>query len=198
MRHVRICLALAVALALSVLLPAAGVAAGTTTAAAPSATSAPAVAGGWGSDTSTYIGTFRVVPGAGTTTAHATVSSPAAGLFSMVVRAAAQLGAASGPVSNGQLVTFLRKVKTGMPLAPSGILSIFGASGSEVLYLTDLARHGTHRVATVNGGSFLGVPIGSVSATPGSGHSLNAVIKATGLGTVHVRLTDFAAAPPSA
>lgn len=192
MREVRIFLALAVTLALTALVPAAAVAAGSTT-----TTSATAVAGGWGKNTSTYIGTFKLVPGAAASTQGTTVSAPAAGVFSLAVRTAAQLTAASGPVSSGQLVTFLRKVKTGEPLAPSGILSVFGSSGSEVLYLTDLALHGTKRVATVNGGSFLGVPIGTFTATPASGDDLNAVITATGLGSVPVRLTDFAAAPPS-
>ena len=161
-------------------------------------TGAPAVAvsGGWSHDTSSYIGTYSLVPVA-RTVAPATVSSPAAGVFSLAVRAAARLQADSGPLSGGSLTTFLRKVKTGEPLAPSGILSVFGSAGTEVLYLTDLDVHGNQRIATVDGGSFLGIPIGRFTATPSSGGVLDAVIRASGLGTAHVRLVHFSAAPPS-
>jgi hypothetical protein len=188
----RIYLVLAATLALAAVAPAVAFAAGGTTSAAPS----PAVAGGWGK-TSSYIGKYQLVP-SGTASTTTAVASPAAGVFSLAVRTAAQLRAASGPVSSGALKTFLRKVKTGEPLAPSGILSIFGSDGSQVLYLTELNLHGTQRTAVVNGGSFLGVPIGTLSATPGPSGSLDTVIKAGGLGTVHVRLVRFVAAPPSA
>ncbi len=191
MARTRILLAVAASVALA-LISVTGAAAGTT---ATTASPTTAVAGGWGT-TSSYIGKYQLVPAGSTATATA-VSSPAAGVFSMAVRAAAQLSAASGPVSSGALTTFLRKVKTGEPLAPSGILSIFGPSGSQVLYLTEMSLHGSRRTAVVNGGSFLGVPIGAFTATPGSGNSLDAVIRASGLGTAHVRLVNFTAAPPS-
>jgi hypothetical protein len=158
---------------------------------------ATAIAGGWGSNPSTYIGKYTLVPVDSAASSATTVTTPAAGVFSLAVRTAAQLSSAAGPVSSGALTTFLRKVKTGEPLAPSGILSIFGSGGSQVLYLTEMGLHGTQRTAVVNGGSFLGVPIGTFTAVPGSAGSLDAVIKASGLGTVHVALKDFTAAPPS-
>lgn len=187
----RILGALAATLALAAIAPA------LTSAAGSASSAAPGIAGGWGAQPMSYIGSYRLLPiGQATAPAAAVAPSPPAGLFSLAVHAAAQLGASAGPISSGRLVTFLRKVKTGEPLAPSGILSIFGASGTQVLYLTDLAVRGDRRSATVNGGSFLGVPVGSLTATVGRG-GLDAVIRASGLGTVRVRLTHFRAAPPS-
>ena len=194
MARARILLALAATLALTALVPAVAFAAGGSSS---TAAGAAAIAGGWGSKTSSYIGKYTLVPAGATAATSTTVTVPAAGVFSLAVRTAVQLSSAAGPVSSGALTTFLRKVKTGEPLAPSGILSIFGSGGSQVLYLTEMGLHGTQRTAVVNGGSFLGVPIGTFTAVPGSAGSLDAVIKASGLGTVHVALKDFTAAPPS-
>jgi hypothetical protein len=191
----RILLPLPAVLVLAALVPAAAFAAGGTS---PATAGAPTIAGGWGSNAFSYIGKYTLEPTGTTSTTSTNVTVPAAGVFSWAVRTAAQLSSAAGPVSSGALTTFVRKVKTGEPLAPSGILSIFGSSGSQVLYLTKMNLHGAQRTAVVNGGSFLGLPIGTFTATAGFRGSLDAVIKASGLGTVHVRLMNFVAAPPSA
>jgi hypothetical protein len=152
------------------------------------------VAGGWGA-LNGYLGRYHLI-GTVSGSPQAVSSPPSAGIFSVALNAADQLAT---PTSvRGQLSVFIRKVKTGEPLVPSGVLSVFDSSGSNVLYLTDLAVHHRIRTADVLGGSFLGVPTGHFAAHA-SGTTMTVHLRAHGIGTVTGRLTRFSTAPsPSA
>ena len=145
------------------------------------------VAGGWG-PLAGYLGRYHLT---GTVSGSPEVAAPgssSAGIFSIALSAAEHLTTPARV--NGQLAVFIRKVKTGEPLAPSGVLSLFDANGSNVLYLTDLAVHHRIRTADVLGGSFLGVPTGHFSAHA-SGTTMTVHLGARGIGTVTGRLTRF-------
>jgi hypothetical protein len=78
---------------------------------------------------------------------------------------------------------------------PSGILSLTTPAGSSVLYLTKLKSASSSRTATVNGGSFLGVPIGSLTGRSAGAGALTATIRAQGLGTLSVRFVRYSSKP---
>jgi hypothetical protein len=148
------------------------------------------VAGGWG-PLSSYLGRYRL---SGTVSGSPEVapSPSSAGIFSTALSAAEHLTVSTSV--RGQLSVFIRKVKTGEPLAPSGVLSVFDSNGSNVLYLTDLAVHHRIRTADVLGGSFLGVPTGHFTAHA-SGRTMTIHLQARGIGTVTGRLTRFSSDP---
>jgi len=148
------------------------------------------VAGGWGA-LNGYLGRYHL-SGTVSGSPAAAASSPSAGIFSVALSAAEHL---STPARvSGELSVFIRKVKTGEPYAPSGIMSVFDSSGSNVLYLSDLAVHHGIRTADVLGGSFLGVPTGHFTAHS-SGTTMTIHLQARGLGTVTGRLTRFSINP---
>jgi hypothetical protein len=148
------------------------------------------VAGGWGA-LNGYLGRYHLT-GTVSGSPQAASSPPSAGIFSLALNAADHLSTSTRV--SGQLSVFVRKVKTGEPLAPSGVLSLFDSSGSNVLYLTDLAVHHRIRTADVLGGSFLGVPTGHFTAHA-SGTTMTVHLRARGIGTVTGRLTRFSSAP---
>jgi hypothetical protein len=148
------------------------------------------VAGGWGA-LNGYLGRYHL-SGAVSGSPAAVASAPSAGIFSVALSAAEHL---STPTRvSGELSVFIRKVKTGEPYAPSGVMSVFDSSGSNVLYLTDLAVHHGIRTADVLGGSFLGVPTGHFTAHA-SGTTMTIRLQARGIGTVTGRLTRFSINP---
>jgi hypothetical protein len=148
------------------------------------------VAGGWGA-LNGYLGRYHL-SGAVAGAPAAATSPPSAGIFSVALSAADHL---STPTRvTGELSVFIRKVKTGEPYAPSGVMSVFDSSGSNVLYLTDLAVHHGIRTADVLGGSFLGVPTGHFTAHA-SGTTMTIGLQARGIGTVTGRLTRFSINP---
>lgn len=148
------------------------------------------VAGGWGSLTS-YLGRYHLT-GSVAGSPDDAPSPSSAGIFTTALNAAEHLTASRR--ARGELAVFIRKVKTGEPLAPSGVLSLFDSSGSNVLYLTDLAVHRRIRTAEVLGGSFLGVPTGHLTARA-SGTTMTIHLRARGVGTVTGRLTRFSSNP---
>jgi hypothetical protein len=148
------------------------------------------VAGGWGSLTS-YLGRYHLMGSVSGSPGDAP-SPSSAGIFTTALSTAEHLTASRS--THGELAVFIRKVKTGEPLAPSGVLSLFDASGSNVLYLTDLAVHHRIRTADVLGGSFLGVPTGQFTAHA-SGTTMTIHLRARGIGTVTGRLIRFSSNP---
>lgn len=158
---------------------------------------------GWG-PLGRYLGRYRLSATGGTANGSASsraavapAPAPAAGIFSIALAAAERVTAPASTSTNtvtGELSVFLRKGKSGEPYSPSGILSVRGAAGNQVLYLTDLGLHGSTRTADVIGGSFLGVQVGTFTARA-RGTTMTARIVAHGLGTVHARLVRFSAQP---
>jgi hypothetical protein len=148
------------------------------------------VAGGWGPIAS-YLGRYHLT-GTVSGSPQDAPSPSSAGIFTTALNAAEHLTASTRV--RGQLSVFIRKVKTGEPLAPSGVLSVFDSSGSNVLYLTDLAVHHRIRTADVLGGSFLGVPTGHFTAHA-SGTTMTVHLRARGIGTVNGRLSRFSSEP---
>jgi hypothetical protein len=148
------------------------------------------VAGGWG-PLESYLGRYHLT-GSVSGSPEVAPSPSSAGIFSVALSAAERLTTPARV--SGQLAVFIRKVKTGEPLAPSGVLSVFDASGSNVLYLTDLAVHHRSRTADVLGGSFLGVTTGHFTAHA-SGTTMTVHLQARGIGTVTGRLTRFSSDP---
>jgi hypothetical protein len=98
----------------------------------------------------------------------------------------------TGRVSSGELTVFLRKVKA--LKVPSGILALHSARESDVLYLTDLARSGSRRIARVRIGSFLGPAVGSLRGTIPRAGALDATLTLPGR-TLPVRLLRFSLSP---
>jgi hypothetical protein len=148
------------------------------------------VAGGWG-PLAGYLGRYHLT-GTVSGSPQDAPSPPSAGIFTTALSAAERLTASK--TARGELSVFIRKVKTGEPLAPSGVLSVFDSSGSNVLYLTELAEHHRTRTADVLGGSFLGVPTGHFTAHA-SGTTMAFQLRARGIGTVTGHLTRFSSEP---
>ena len=149
----------------------------------------PKLKPGWGA-TASFLGRYRLVAGT------PMVPPPAQdGIFSLAVDLAQQLGTAAHRPTSGELTLFLRTVKKTEPPVPSGILSLVTPAGSYVLYLTHLKSGGTVRAATVNGGSFLGAPIGSLSGTGAVPGTLIANLSAQGIGALGVRFVRFSHSP---
>lgn len=166
----------------------AGIACGACAAVASAAS--PAITPGWGALPS-FLGRYHLVGG----TVAAPSASPSAGIFSLAVNGAARVAAVSQQPTGGELTIFMRKVKTGEPYVPSGILSVHTASGNSVIYLTMLSSAGSGRTAVVNQGAFVGNPIGKLTGTAGAGGRLTATVDAQGFPTFTVRLVRFSANP---
>lgn len=146
---------------------------------------------GWGSP-ATFLGRYHIVPVAGQTTSQAPTP---AGIFTVAVNTAARVAAAGYMPTGGELTVFLRKVKTGEPLQPSGILSVVTPSGNFVLYLTQLESAGAARSAVVNQGAFVGAPIGSLTGVSTAPEQLTARVSAQGIAPFTVRFVRFSASP---
>ena len=67
-------------------------------------------------------------------------------------------------VRGGELTMFIQEEFPGSE-EPAGILKLQTKTNNDVVYLKELKRSGTLRTAIVNGGSFLGPPIGNFKAT---------------------------------
>lgn len=161
---------------------------GLTSASKPT-TPAPKGVPGWG-PTGRFLGRYHLIPGA--------VAAPAsrpAGIFTVALATADQLAASSQRPTGGQLTLFMRTVKKTLPPVPSGILSLETPAGSTVVYLTQLSSAGLGRKALVNGGSFLGPTLGSLTGTSSAAGSLTATITTQALGTFSARFSRFSASP---
>jgi hypothetical protein len=136
---------------------------------------APKPKPGWGSQAG-FVGRYRA-----TTTGT--------GIFGPVIRwwQAAKAG-------DPQLTAFMRTVRKGQPLEPSGILSLHTAAETDVYYLTNLKYAGDTRTATVTGGSFDGPVLGRFSATSSAG-GLKGALVVRGVGKRLLRLTRFTTNP---
>lgn len=144
---------------------------------------------GWGK-TGDFLGRYHLTPGQASAT-----PTPAAGIFTIAATAADRLMASESRPTGGQLTLFMRTVKKTEPPEPSGILSVDAPSGNTVIYLTNLTSVGDTHKAIVNGGSFLGPPIGSFSGTISSPGSITGKITATGLGKFNVKFARFSSSP---
>jgi hypothetical protein len=128
---------------------------------------------GWGPE-STYLGRYRVLDasqraGSGVTTR----------------------------LSGGELTMFMREVHKGVPLVPSGILSLTAPSpvGTELLYLTSLTSYGGTREATINGGAFVGPVVGSFAGVPIGADRLSMTATVEGIGSIRATLVRFSSSP---
>jgi hypothetical protein len=99
-------------------------------------------------------------------------------------------------ISSGDLTVFLRVVKHGLPLAPSGILALRGPTGSELVYLTDLTSSHGILAATVNGGAYLGPVVGSFAGFRSHG-AIVGLLGLAGSKPVEIRLNRYSRSAPS-
>ena len=152
---------------------------------------APKSVFGWG-PTGRFLGRYHVTPGPA---ASSPTPTPAAGIFTVALSAAAKLSATAQRPTGGQLSLFMRTVKKTLPPEPSGILSLQTPSASSVVYLTMLKSAGTGRTAEVHGGSFLGPQIGAFSGASAMAGSLSGKLTASGIGTFALRFTRFSTKP---
>jgi hypothetical protein len=144
---------------------------------------------GWG-PMATFVGRYRLA-----SATPAPQAPPQDGIFTLAIETADRLTSSAHLPTSGQLTLFMRTVKKTEPPVPSGILNIATPAGNFLTYLTYLKSAGSSRSATVNGGSFLGPPIGTLSdGTFGYG-ILSATISAHGLGPVSVRFVRFSHSP---
>jgi hypothetical protein len=175
---VLLCLSIAVAAGLVSACGSSSSTASSTASKAPSSTTAKASSGpkpnGWGAEKS-YLGRYRLLG------ATQQVSS----------------GASAVKLSSGELTMFMREEHKGAPLVPSGILELHGAApiGIELLYMTSLAHSGNVRHAVINGGSFAGPVLGSLTGVPGSGGKLTVTATVHGLGTLRASFVRFSDSP---
>ena len=100
-----------------------------------------------------------------------------------------------GRVTGGELTLFLRQVKKGKPLVPSGILHLQSRTASIVLYLTRLKEAGAQRMALVNGGAFVGPVIGTLRGIGTRPGLLGATVQAQGIPALTARFTRFSSSP---
>ena len=100
-----------------------------------------------------------------------------------------------GRVTGGELTLFLRQVKKGKPLVPSGILHLQSRTASIVVYLTRLKEAGAQRMALVNGGAFVGPVIGTLRGTGTRPGLLGATVQAQGIPALTARFTRFSSSP---
>jgi hypothetical protein len=140
---------------------------------ASSGAEAPDVPSGWGPEKS-YLGRYHVL--------DATQR---------------QAGGATTRLSGGELTMFMREVKKGKPLVPSGILNLTAPApvGTELLYLTSLSSYATTHEAVVNGGAFVGPVVGSFAAVPTGGGRLTMTATVDGIGTIRATLVRFSSSP---
>jgi hypothetical protein len=144
---------------------------------------------GWGS-TATSVGRYQLAG-----IAVSARPQPGAGIFTLAAVAANRLVVAARRPTGGELTLFLRKVKAGKPLVPSGILNIRSALGTNVLYLTDLRSAGAERAAVARGGSFLGPVIGRFTGTILEPGRMEATVQTSQLPTLTVLLSRFSSSP---
>jgi hypothetical protein len=113
-----------------------------------------------------------------------------------LVSPAAYLGryklVSSSPGSpQGQLTLFIQEEFPGKPGVPSGIVSLRTASGTVVLYLTDLDHDGKQRLSLVHGGAFVAPATGSFTVAT-LGHGIVAgTLKQKGLTTQRLTFKRF-------
>jgi hypothetical protein len=147
----------------------------TTSTAAPAPATAPVVktkgTPGWGAE-SAYLGRYQ---------AHIAPSS------------VAQVPKSTRPES-GALTLFMREVKKGKPLVPSGILALHAPQSSVVVYLTYLSSSHGKVHAKINGGSFLGPVIGSFTGVTSPGTVLGTA-RIEGLGDVEAHYVRVSKSP---
>jgi hypothetical protein len=162
---------------------------------APVSLGAESTGSGWGAQAS-YLGRYhlRVVPLAGQGGSGSSHADAQAAVFSAAAAACQQVLAAVGPTS-GELTLFMREVKKGAPLVPSGILNLQAPGGNELVYLTYLTSSGGTRHAKINGGAFVGPVVGSFSATSTGPGMLSGTAQVEGIGTVEADYVRFSASP---
>jgi hypothetical protein len=160
---------------------------------APISSAAESAGSGWGTQAS-YLGRYhlRVLPLAGQS--GSTPASGQAAVFSAAAAACQQVLAAVHP-TGGELTMFMREVKKGAPLVPSGILNLQAPGGNELVYLTYLTSSGSTRHAKINGGAFVGPVVGSFSATSTGPGTLAGTAQVEGIGTVEADYVRFSASP---
>jgi hypothetical protein len=144
---------------------------------------------GWGPP-ATFLGRYRL--------ASATPLPPAPpqdGIFTLAIETADRLTVSAHLPTSGELTLFMRTVKKTEPPVPSGILNLATPDGNFLAYLTHLKSAGSSRSATVNGGSFLGPPIGTLSDGTLAPGSLSADVNAQGFGPVRMRFVRFSQSP---
>jgi hypothetical protein len=158
--------------------------------AAPALATGSSASGGWGSEKS-YLGRYHidVLPGIGAPSPSATPVR--ASVFSAVVVACQQLSTAGTRPSGGELTMFMREVKKGKPLVPSGILNLRAPEGNELLYLTYLTDRNGVLGAKINGGAFVGPVLGSFTGHRTGPETIVATTTAEGIVTVEASFTRF-------
>lgn len=150
---------------------------------------------GWGTEAS-YIGRYHlnVLPLSERATSVPATSSHAA-IFSGVVGACERLTATATHPTGGELTMFMREVKKGKPLVPSGILNLKAQAGNELVYLTYLSASGTKLHAKINGGAFVGPVVGSFEGTKTGPNTISGTAIVESVGTVEATFTRFSSSP---
>jgi hypothetical protein len=163
---------------------------------APAGLAAGAASSGWGTQSS-YLGRYhvRLLPLARGVQASLALPAQAA-VFSKVASACQQIAKTSSfhPTS-GELTMFMREVKKGKPLVPSGILDIRASGSDDLLYLTYLSAKGSTLAAKVNGGAFVGPVIGSFSGKRTGAGRITGTTTVEGLGAFTAEYVRFSTSP---
>ncbi len=150
---------------------------------------------GWGAQSS-YLGRYHLQAQSLTSAGQGSGESAGqAAVFNAVATACQQITAANTLPKGGELTMFMREVKKGKPLVPSGILDIQSASGDELVYLTYLSSSGTSLHAKINGGAFVGPVIGSFDGKSTGPGKINASARIEGLGTLSASYSRFSDSP---
>ena len=145
---------------------------------------------GWGAE-ATYIGRYTAtfVPGARAPTRLAPAH---AAIFDAIANSCQRLAAAGGTrPTSGELTMFMREVKKGKPLVPSGVLAMKAPAGNELLYLTYLSNKGGTLAAKINGGAFVGPVIGSFTGHRTGPDTILGTVSAEGIATVTASFSRF-------
>ena len=87
----------------------------------------------------------------------------------------------------GDLSLFLRTIKHTEPVALSGILTLDGPKGEQLVYMTDLTSKQGILHADINGGSYFGPVIGSFTGIRHS-RNLSGIIHLAGFGGLEVQM----------
>jgi hypothetical protein len=148
-----------------------------------------ATGAGWGAEAS-YIGRYDAsfLPGAG---ASSRVAPAQAAIFDAIADTCQKLATAGTQPTSGELTMFMREVKKGKPLVPSGILAMRAPAGNELLYLTYLTDKAGTLGAKINGGAFVGPVIGSFAGHRSGPDTIVGTATAEGLVTVTASFTRF-------
>ncbi len=133
---------------------------------APAAAAPSTAIPGWPGQTAQYLGRYRVV------------SSSDASL-----------------AQQGELTLFMRKVNGQPKPVLSGILSLHGASGSNVLYLTHFVHSGMKLSTTLSAGIYTGPVVGRFVVTTRASGRLTVALVVPGGAPVALRLVRFSANP---